>query len=181
MTGTDLANDDCHLKNLSFLVGPDGISLAPHYGLLATGVYHTRALAGNDGHWPDVELAVRLSPEVHTFQAVTPEAVMAAGAILGVPKPVALRAVRDVCNRVFRAFDRLYAQHYPAEPGLVSKSTLPTAHSGLEAIDESPDEDAQDKAPTLGVRNGAQLALERRILRILRYTIFPEMLARLPS
>lgn len=176
-----VANDDCHLKNLSFLVGPDGISLAPHYDLLATGVYYSRALAGNDGRWPDVELAVRLSSEVRTFQAVTPEAVMTAAATLGVPEPVALRAVRDVCNRVFRAFDRLYAQHYPEEPGLLSKSTLPAAHSGLEAVDESPDEDEQDKAPALGVRNEAQLALERRILRILRYIILPEMRARLPS
>jgi len=123
-------------------------------------------------------MAVRLSSEVRTFQAVTPEAVMTAAAVLGVPEPVALRAVRDVCNRVFKAFDRMYAQHYPEEPGLLSKSTLPAAHSGLEASDESPDE---DKAPALGVRNEAQLALERRILRILRYIIFPEMLARLPS
>jgi serine/threonine-protein kinase HipA len=176
-----VANDDCHLKNLSFLVGPDGISLAPHYDLLATGVYHSRALAGNDGRWPDVELAVRLSPEVRTFQAVTPEAVLTAAAALGVPAPVALRAVRDVCNRVFKAFDRIYAEHYPGEPGLLSKSTPPVARSEVEALDDRQDEGEQDEALAPGVRNEAPLALERRILRVLRYIILPEMRARLPS
>jgi serine/threonine-protein kinase HipA len=178
-----VGNDDCHLKNLSFLVGPDGISLAPHYDLLATGVYHSRALAGNDGRWPDVELAVRLSPEVRTFQAVTPEAILTAAATLGVPAPVALRAVRDVCNRVFKAFDRLYAEHYPDEPGLLSKSksTPPDSRSEVEALDDSQDDEDQYEALALGVRDGAQLALERRILRILRYIVLPEMRARLPS
>ena len=176
-----VANDDCHLKNLSFLVDPDGISLAPHYDLLATGVYHSRALAGDDGRWPDVELAVRLSPEVRTFQAVTPQSVLTAAATLGVPPTVALRAVRDVCNRVFKAFDRLYAEHYPGERGLLSKNIPPVSRSEVEALDDSPDEGEQEEALTLGVRNNAQLALERRILRILRYVILPEMRARLPS
>lgn len=182
-----VANDDCHLKNLSFLVGPDGISLAPHYDLLATGVYHTRALAGNDGRWPDVELAVRLSPEVRTFKAVTPQAVMAAAAILGVPEPVALRAVRDVCTRVFKAFDRLYAQHYPQEPGLLSKSAPEATPAVPQAVDERLGENAQaaqaalDAALTVGVRSEAQLGLERRILRVLRYIILPEMRARLQN
>jgi serine/threonine-protein kinase HipA len=176
-----VANDDCHLKNLSFLVGPDGISLAPHYDLLATGVYHSRALAGSDGRWPDVELAVRLSPEVRTFQAVTPQAVLTAAATLGVPAPVALRAVRDICNRVFKAFDRLYAEHYPGEPGLLSKSAPSDLRSEVEALDDRQDEGEQEGGLALGVRNMAQLALERRILRILRYIILPEMRARLPS
>jgi len=178
-----VANDDCHLKNLSFLVGPEGISLAPHYDLLATGVYHSRAIAGSDGRWPDVEMAVRLSPEIRNFKDVTPDAVMAAAATLGVPDPVATRAVRDICNRVFRAFDRIYAEHYPAEPGLLSKSASLVAVSDAEltTLEDSHDEGEQDEGPTLGVRTEAQLGLERRILRILRYVILPQMRARLPN
>ena len=178
-----VANDDCHLKNLSFLVGPEGMSLAPHYDLLATGVYHSRAIAGSDGRWPDVEMAVRLSPEIRNFKEVTPEAVMAAAATLGVPEPVATRAVRDISNRVFRAFDRIYAEHYPAEPGLLSKSASLVAVSDAEltTLEDSHDEGEQDEGPTLGVRTEAQLGLERRILRILRYVILPQMRARLPN
>jgi serine/threonine-protein kinase HipA len=55
-----VANDDCHLKNLSFLVTPGRVDLAPHYDLLATGVYHTRAFADEQGRWPAVPLAVRI-------------------------------------------------------------------------------------------------------------------------
>jgi serine/threonine-protein kinase HipA len=186
-----VANDDCHLKNLSFLVGPEGISLAPHYDLLATAVYHTRAIAGAEGRWPDVEMAVRLSDEIRNFKDVTPEAVMAAAATLGVPESVALRAVRGVCNHVFGAFDRIYAEHYPEEPRLLSKGALAVdnatasadadAAAEQEAIGDGQDGEAQDDVLTLGIRTEAQLALERRILRILRYLILPQMRARLPK
>lgn len=185
-----VANDDCHLKNLSFLVGPEGISLAPHYDLLATAVYHTRAIAGAAGHWPDVEMAVRLSNEIRHFKDVTPEAVIAAAATLGVPETVALRAVRGICHNVLGAFDRIYAERYPDEPGLLSKNA-PAAAAGAEAdADAAAEQEApggnqeaeqQDAVLTLGVRTGAQLALERRILRILRHIILPQMRARLPK
>jgi serine/threonine-protein kinase HipA len=186
-----VANDDCHLKNLSFLVGPEGISLAPHYDLLATAVYHTRAIAGAEGRWPDVEMAVRLSDEIRNFKDVTPEAVMAAAATLGVPDSVALRAVRGVCNHVFGAFDRVYAEHYPDEPRLLGKGApaVADANAGAdadaaaeqEALGDGQEGGAQDDVLTLGIRTEAQLALERRILRILRYLILPQMRARLPK
>ncbi|MEN1928011.1 HipA domain-containing protein [Luteimonas sp. MJ250] len=36
-------NSDAHLKNLSFLIGPGGVALAPHYDLLCTVCYESRA------------------------------------------------------------------------------------------------------------------------------------------
>src|SRR3546814_14908353 len=36
-------NNDAHLKNLSFLVGPEGVNLAPHYDMLSTACYESRA------------------------------------------------------------------------------------------------------------------------------------------
>lgn len=92
-----------------------------------------------------------------------------------------MRAARDICNRVFKAFDRLYAQHYPDEPGLLGQSTALASRPEVEALDDGQAERQQEQALPLGVRNRAQLALERRILRILRYVILPEMRARLPS
>lgn len=41
-----VGNDDCHLKNLSFIVQPGTITLAPPYDMLATGVFQMRAKAG---------------------------------------------------------------------------------------------------------------------------------------
>ncbi|MEN9315447.1 MAG: serine/threonine-protein kinase HipA, partial [Pseudomonadota bacterium] len=73
-----VGNDDCHLKNLSFIVEPHAITLAPHYDLLATGIYRTRALDPDDGNWPKVDLAVRLAEGVRRFDQITPDAVLAA-------------------------------------------------------------------------------------------------------
>lgn len=44
-------NDDAHLKNLSFLVSRAGVQLAPHYDLLCTAVYDSRAF--DQAGWPD--------------------------------------------------------------------------------------------------------------------------------
>ncbi|WP_186389429.1 MULTISPECIES: HipA domain-containing protein [unclassified Stappia] len=44
-------NDDAHLKNLSFLVSGAGVQLAPHYDLLCTAVYDSRAF--DQAGWPD--------------------------------------------------------------------------------------------------------------------------------
>jgi len=43
-------NGDAHLKNLSFTVGHEGIAIAPHYDLLSTAVFDTRAFSQDA--WP---------------------------------------------------------------------------------------------------------------------------------
>lgn len=161
-----VGNDDCHLKNLSFMVQAGSITLAPHYDLLATGVYHARAMAGDDGHWPHVALAVRLTDDVRHFDTVTPEAVMAAAQALGVPRQAAVRVIQDVITRTFRQFDRLYAEHFPDEAGLLTPARdLATAEPARDGADQP----------------GAALAIERRILRVLRHVVLPEMRTRLAA
>lgn len=155
-----VANDDCHLKNLSFIVQANTITLAPHYDLLATGVYHTRAIADADGRWPDVEMAVRLADDVRRFDQVTPDAVLNAAAVLGVPRPVARRVTGEVVTRALKYFDHVHAQHFPDEPGLLGQGP---AHV------EAP----QDATPE-------QQGVERRLLRAMRHIVLPEMRRRLP-
>jgi serine/threonine-protein kinase HipA len=55
-----IANNDNHLKNLSFMVGRDGIELSPAYDPLSTGAYHTRAFAGDRADWPNVPFAITM-------------------------------------------------------------------------------------------------------------------------
>jgi serine/threonine-protein kinase HipA len=105
-----VGNDDCHLKNLSFLVSHDAISLAPHYDLLATGAYHTKALAEDDGKWNQVPMAFSL-PGAKTFGDVTQKAVLAAADVLGLPMLVATRIVAEVTGRVEKEFKKLVAEH----------------------------------------------------------------------
>jgi serine/threonine-protein kinase HipA len=167
-----VANDDCHLKNLSFIVQANTITLAPHYDLLATGVYHTGSFAGADGRWPDVEMTLPLAGHVTRFGGVTPEAVLAAAATLGVPPAVAVRVAREVVTRTFRYFDRIYAEHYPEEPGLLAtQQALPGDVEAPDIVDAQPEPTVQgDVSPV-----ARQPGLHRRILRVLRYIILPEM------
>jgi serine/threonine-protein kinase HipA len=85
-----VANNDNHLKNLSFMVSSEGIELAPAYDLLSTGTYHTRALANERANWPAVELAIAL-PGATTFGGVTRESVLRAGETLGLPQRICAR------------------------------------------------------------------------------------------
>jgi len=90
-----IGNDDCHLKNLSFHVRPDGIWLAPHYDLLCTGSYHTKTFADERATWNQVPMTFPL-PGAQTFGEVTLDAVLAGARQLGMPEPGARRIVREV-------------------------------------------------------------------------------------
>jgi serine/threonine-protein kinase HipA len=85
-----IANNDNHLKSLSFMISGEGIELSPAYDLLSTAVYHTRAFADDRAIWPAVPLAIPL-PDATTFGAVTRESVLRAGEALGL--------VRRICER----------------------------------------------------------------------------------
>ena len=117
-----VGNDDSHLKNLSFHVDHERVRLAPHYDLLSTGAYHTKALAEDDGRWPAVPMTFALRG-AKTFSEVTYEAVVEAGKTLGLPQSVVERIIRDVTQRIAREFTLIVQQHdalckaAPAERG----------------------------------------------------------------
>jgi serine/threonine-protein kinase HipA len=95
---TLMANHDCHLKNLSFRVGTEGITLAPHYDLLCTGVYDT----------PKTNLAIAL-PTANTFEQVTRSAFIEAGAVLGLTVSVANRELNRQISKLTTAIEKLTA------------------------------------------------------------------------
>lgn len=94
-----VANDDCHLKNLSFYMAADGVRLTEHYDLLGTGAYYTKAIAQDKASWSDVRMAIAL-PGADSFGKVTKESILDAGEELGVPRPAAQRILTEVVRRV---------------------------------------------------------------------------------
>ena len=78
-------------------MGPKGIALCPHYDLLCTGAYHTRALADERSIWPAVELMIPL-PGASTFGAVTRKALLDAGDKLGVPQQTGARYLDKIAK-----------------------------------------------------------------------------------
>lgn len=94
-----VANDDCHLKNLSFFMSADGVQLAPHYDLLATSVWNTRAFADDKENWPSGKMAFAL-PGAERFSEVTAKSVLEAGRALGVPYNTGTRILREVVAKL---------------------------------------------------------------------------------
>lgn len=94
-----IANDDCHLKNLSFFVSHEGIEMAPHYDLMATSAYYTRAFANEKATWADVRMAIPLG-KANFFSNVTAQVVLDAGLELGVPDVSARRILKEVTTRL---------------------------------------------------------------------------------
>ncbi|MBU4610927.1 HipA domain-containing protein [Achromobacter sp. GG226] len=175
-----VANDDCHLKNLSFLVTPGRVDLAPHYDLLATGVYHTRAFAEDEGKWPHVSLAIHLSQDVVRFDQVTPQAVLTAGHALGVPERVAMRTVRDVVTRVLGAFDAVYAEHDPEDKGLLARyKARDSGADGSETATMASETRWGGPGTGAEARPPQDSAQQWRILRVLRHIVLPDMMDRL--
>jgi serine/threonine-protein kinase HipA len=103
-----IANNDNHLKNLSFMVSNEGINLSPAYDLLSTATYHTRAFANERANWPAVDMAIAL-PDAPTFGAVTRESVLQAGKVLGLPRRICERELDRLTRTLPGAFDELEA------------------------------------------------------------------------
>ncbi len=70
-----VANDDNHLKNISFMVSAEGISLAPPDDMLSTSVYRAVAFADSFATWPAVEMMIPL-PGATQFGQVTRDAML---------------------------------------------------------------------------------------------------------
>ncbi len=101
-----IANNDNHLKNLSFMVGREGIELSPAYDLLSTGAYHTRAFAGDRADWPKVPLAITML-NVPTLEAVNRKSLLESGEALGLRKSIGERELDSMMSAMPGALEEL--------------------------------------------------------------------------
>jgi serine/threonine-protein kinase HipA len=102
-----VGNADAHLKNISFHVGPHGITIAPFYDLVSTESY--RAGAESDPRWPNRELTMRIG-DVGTFAAVDRNAFEQFAGALGVTRRAADRLMSDFAERIEIAASALYKE-----------------------------------------------------------------------
>jgi serine/threonine-protein kinase HipA len=101
-----IANNDNHLKNLSFMVGREGIELSPAYDLLSTAVYHARAFAGDRADWPKVPFAITM-PHAATFDVVNRQSLLDAGEALGLRKSIGQRELNSMMAAMPGALEEL--------------------------------------------------------------------------
>lgn len=104
-----IGNADNHLKNLSFIVSPLGVELAPAYDLLSTAVYDTRGYAGERAAWPHTPLALPI-PGATTFAQVTRDGLIEAGVALGLGRPMAQRVLGAMLQSVEARTTQLLAE-----------------------------------------------------------------------
>jgi serine/threonine-protein kinase HipA len=128
-----IANNDNHLKNLSFMISSEGIELSPAYDLLSTAVYHTRAFADDRAIWPAVPLAIPL-PDAPTFDAVTRESVLRAGEALGLARRICERELNRLTLALPSALDGL-ARDIAIENAQFPESVRPFLAGEIRLID----------------------------------------------
>ncbi|OYO31820.1 HipA domain-containing protein [Janthinobacterium sp. PC23-8] len=119
-----VGNNDAHLKNLSFLVDHAGMRLAPHYDMLSTAVYSTKAM-GKDA-WPNLPLSWPFQ-DLERFDQLSRAAVIAAGEELGLAQPTAqrlldvqLKSVPKAAQAVLHEIEEENHRLLQVQPGLAA-------------------------------------------------------------
>jgi len=144
-----VGNTDAHLKNLSFLVSSEGIQLAPHYDMLSTACYSTKAYNNND--WPDKTRLTWPILGVSFFADIDRTLLLSAGEALSLAESTAKRLLDMYCSRILDEAEKLYAEFEQENAALL------------------------EHRPALS----ATLAGESRCLRTIQHTIIKEMIEKL--
>lgn len=145
-----VGNNDAHLKNLSFLVTSGGdIQLAPHYDLLSTASYESRAYEKTN--WPDSCTLSWPICGIERFSEINRNVLIDAGNVLGLNKTTAERFLEKLRSNITPATEALYEE-------------FETENSQLKAA-----------KPDLALT----LAGEDRCVRVIIHTVIREMVGKL--
>lgn len=123
-----VGNTDAHLKNLSFLVGPEGIELAPHYDMLSTACYETPAY--NKQGWPNLtEMAWPVLGKQFIADIDRALLIEAADA-LSIKKATAARLLDNLCNRIMGNAEEIYQEFEAENASLKQRAELAPFFAG---------------------------------------------------
>ena len=119
-----VANADAHLKNLSFMMTPRGVELAPHYDLVSTACFD---VGTGTAAWGRVPMSLAL-PAARTFGEVRAESLLALGEALKLRRPVAARILETLRTRIGATADALIEEFerrpYPARAAVLRGGEL---------------------------------------------------------
>jgi serine/threonine-protein kinase HipA len=119
-----IGNADAHLKNLSFLVTRRGITLAPHYDLLAVAVYDTKAMR-EPARWPATNLAWPMA-NASRFEEIEYGTLLAAADALALRAATARRLIDFQLERILQSAKALL-QELESEEENLSKGSAELA------------------------------------------------------
>lgn len=124
-----VGNTDAHLKNLSFMVSPQGIQLAPFYDLLSIAAYES--IAFDQTGWPEQTLLAWPIMGVRRFAQIDRSLLLKAGLSLGLGTATAQRLIENLRSRIVQASETLYAEYEEEnKKRLSSQSNVSTSLAG---------------------------------------------------
>lgn len=100
-------NSDAHLKNLSFLVGPEGVNLSPHYDLLCTVCYESKAYDRDS--WPSASTLAWPILGTTKFADLRFDALVKAGMAMGLTEERAHERLTWMCGAILEQAKELLA------------------------------------------------------------------------
>jgi serine/threonine-protein kinase HipA len=103
-----VGNTDAHLKNISFLVSPQGIRLAPFYDLVCTAVYETRAF--DKDRWPEATTLAWPILGENRLSRIDRKRLLDAAEVLGIKRSPANALLERMRGRVLAETDGLLAE-----------------------------------------------------------------------
>ncbi|WP_198951355.1 HipA domain-containing protein [Pigmentiphaga sp. NML080357] len=121
-------NGDAHLKNLSFLVSATGVQPAPHYDLVSTSVYESRAFDKQD--WPHATRLAWPILDAQRFSQIDRRLMIAAGGELGINRGTSERLLDTYRRRVVSAADSLCKAFEAEATGADSRRALAAGRAG---------------------------------------------------
>ncbi|HXN15900.1 MAG TPA: HipA domain-containing protein, partial [Usitatibacter sp.] len=101
-----VGNADAHLKNLSFLVSPAGIELAPHYDLLSTALFE---VGNKPAHWGGVEMSIRIGAATK-FRELSRDTLLELATGLQIRKDAASKTLEQMCKRMLKGADKVISE-----------------------------------------------------------------------
>lgn len=119
-----IGNNDNHLKNVSFLQGPEGVEIAPFYDMLSTQVWATKAMANEKATWPNEALTIPLG-SAKKFNRTSFDDLLAAGGQLGLARATCARELGVLVRNVPVAAEKLLKAMNHETAALIAKSPEP--------------------------------------------------------
>lgn len=104
-----VGNTDAHLKNLSFMVSPQGVQLAPFYDLLSIATYES--IAFDQKGWPEQTQLAWPMMGVRRFAEIDRPLLLEAGTALGLARTTAQRLIENLRSRIVSVTEALYVEY----------------------------------------------------------------------
>jgi serine/threonine-protein kinase HipA len=107
-----IGNADAHLKNASFFISADGVTLAPFYDLVSTVVYTAAQFDQQGPHWPEATLSMPIG-KARRYSEIQREDLLVFAEEINLRPQIADRHLKEMLAKILPSAERLIAEISP--------------------------------------------------------------------